>query len=505
MKAVEQYLPYYSTHENCRVLKKIKIQTAVTKSFQRDTMKTFKTRVEELDKDVFLHFNEIAAGLQRALDAQAQSSNFYSSGIGLTPQDIGVKGGKYSLASKKGVEILLKDGKQIQKAFNAIDKVLETMDTTMREGLGWKEGLIKIIHSGDPEALKKAGIEDGTYELPNSDLKTLISCRKTIENNVAELHSIFPDGGAVNPGGVSSEKIQKLFQGISGAFNKIKGTLYEGEVLIGLLKSDIQGLERVSHTGSKSKNDIMTITEDPAIARDIQDDKAAIKALEDAAKSIKVNNPKADLTLVLDKSHGSGTMGVSVKNTSKTFSDTADRWKNSLSVGTHRNLLRQIQGVNQYLEPLTGTDPLFFGKMLYTVRSPQGAGLQPAQLNDYWYTFLDAVAFLNIVDSLVGSGGYANAASVLVTNGKVYSMQDLLKKIMQYPERVYGHVGKNMTRSAGVALNKWVGVDGDMTTADADKAQERSQELHKNVKAEFAANSLQTKIDLSLLLMLARS
>lgn len=505
MKAIEQYLPYYSTHENCRVLKKIKIQTAVTKSFQIDTMKKFKTRVEELDKDVFLHFDEVAAGLQRALDAQAQSSNFYSSGIGLTAQAIGVKGGTYSLASKKGVEALLKDGKKISIALNAIDEVLKTIDTTMREGMGWEDALINIIHSGDPEALSKAGIKDGTYELPNSDLKTLISCRKTVKDKVAELESIFPSGGSVNPNGVSSEYIQKLFKSINSAFNKIKGTLYEGEVLVGLLKSDIQGLERISHTGSKSKNGVMTITEDPTIARDIQDNRAAIKALENAAKSIKVNNPKADLTLVLGESYGSGTMGVSVKNTSKTFSDTADRWKNSLSVGTHKNLLRQIRGVNQYLEPLTGTDPLFFGKMLYTVRSPQGAGLQPAQLNDYWYTFLDAVAFLNIVDSLVGSGGYANAASVLITNGKVYSMQDLLKKIMQYPERVYGHVGKNMVRSAGVALNEWVGVDDDMTTANADKAQERSQELHKNVEAEFAANSLQTKIDLSLLLMLARS
>ena len=498
MKGVD-YLPLYS-NSPYNTLKQIKTDMIVGhpafKAFQEKTMETFDSRLLALNKDIALNYDDIVRGLGAAFT----SNQNLSSGINISGKyAIGVKGGSYSLTSKDAAAAIAKDISRLKVAVQAIGGALAAIDTTLTSALAFDEHTKNLILSGDPEALKE--LADGHYSLPKSDIKTVHSAYSTLQQKIAELHSVAKEGHVPQTGKTQTEEIQACMRAISGCFNTIRGILFEAESAIGLCQAQIEGLEnlQVISTGAVGKGNIAKITNDPNIAKDIQTNK---KLIQDINRLSEENggHPKADLVMSFKSKEGYGNFGISIKNTTHSIQSTANRWRNSLTVGTQKNLYAQIYKAEPYLSSLAGMNVLYYGKIAFSVVPAGKRSGEESLLSSYWYSYLDTVAILNILDSLTGKGGFANTVGVLVVNKKVYNMRDVLRKVLANPHLIYGSGFRkegSLSRKVGVALNLASFVEDDGDTEKA--AKKRSDILQSKITAAFNQASLQTKIDLTLL------
>lgn len=486
------YLPLYS-NSPYNQLREIKMDIlknhAAFKKFSVQTKKTFDRRLLNLNKDVVLNYNDILNGISNVF---AQNQNL-SAGITIGGQhQIGIMGGSYSLTSKGAAKQIASHIEVLKKALIIIGNAITQIDTALSQGAGFDAAVVNLILSGDPEALNK--IPNGIYNLPMSDIKTISSSYTTLKSLTQQLTDLGP---GVAAGQVKSEEVYKLMQGISGALNNIKGIVFEAESLAAFANAEIQGLEKlhVLNTGATSNSDITRILEDPNIKTAISENKQLLADILNLPSKAG-GHPKADLTLTFGTAGGTGTVGISIKNSSGDFSAAANRWRNTVSIGSQANLYSQIFKAEPYLSQLTGINGLYYGKMAYSILASKNDGTDYA---GYWRSYVDTVAILNILDNLTGTGGFGNTAAYFVVNTKVFPMKNVLLKILENPQLVYG---STTTRAQGTALNQKAYVELKDGITKQEAAMQRSDILNTEITTAFNKASLNTKIDMSLLGML---
>lgn len=315
------YLPLYS-NSPYNQLQEIKMDIvknhAAFKKFSTQTKTTFDKRLLNLNKDIVLNYDDILNGISSVF---SQNQNL-SSGITIAGKHaIGVQGGSYTLTSKGAAQQIASHIEVLNSALKIIGNATAQIDTALSQGAGFDAAVVNLILSEDPEALNQ--IPNGVYNLPMSDIKTISSSYTTLKSLTQQLRDLGP---AVTAGNVKSEEIYKLMQGISGALNNIKGIVFEAESLAAFANAEIEGLENlhVLNTGSTSNSDIMRILEDPNIKKAISENKQLLADILNLPFKAG-GHPKADLTLTFGTAGGSGTVGISIKNSSGDFFSTANR------------------------------------------------------------------------------------------------------------------------------------------------------------------------------------
>ena len=395
----------------------------------------------------------------------------------------------------------LKNNKElIRQYLEAVGQVCEKIDQAHENlGLASVKSLIMdqtVYQDGDIAAHLQAS-NNKIIKLNPGDITTLSSSYATMRENINNLRQYMH---GENVGKTNVLEIQDWLKAIGGSIKGIKGILLEAELFIGLINADIQGLELFDtlHTGHVNSDIIKAWRDDPKIKQMIKQDQTVLSQLENLI-NVQGGNPHADITLSVKGQSGAiGYVGVSIKNTSNPFQQDLNKlnkydFNQTLGLGSKVNLLNQIMTASSYLQILTVADPIFYGQQAFGIHSRTNAS-KNAGTASYWEDYLDAVALLNVLDRLSGEGGLGNFSSVLIVNGKVFLMSDVLSSIAQHPEMVYGFGPSQWT---GRGINSWRSIQEGETMEEA--AIRRSDEVKEEMLSVWQSSTLSTKINMAIL------
>lgn len=298
------------------------------------------------------------------------------------------------------------------------------------EPIGPKTGIVKTL-------MDKGNLDKNTAKIIASldKLKVISNELKTLSNTQSN-NSINVE--------TKLQELSTLSRTIAGATSAMYGFGYETQLYNGFLEAVVEGNRQfVAKTGSSST---MTITLDKAIEQDMEEAEALKKEIQtqvgSAAKTTQ-GNPKADLIFGYNGAY----VGISAKKTRVPWEEVIQGRTTKARVKILTSSIGKQIDMAQRSLPFLGDD------FEYKVYQYAAGGVNEGedQANRILTKAKKTIAYINIVDALVGSGDFApNLVSYVVINGYVYDVHTILEKIQT--EGYNGVSATGITRAKGRSM-----------------------------------------------------
>lgn len=206
---------------------------------------------------------------------------------------------------------------------------------------------------------------------------------------------------------------------------------------------------------------------------------------------------KNDVTIVYSSGGVITTFGISSK-----VSNASSKTKSGKApIKIHDTSLASILNLAKSKDGSTFTDFMTYNLAAGNTNSDISDLKAPSGVYTMWKSYVDYAIALNTLDYLAGDASLYSNNVLLIANGNVYSIEQVLQQIGKNPTAL-SRAGKGaFSAQRFVSYNTWVGANTPGVHRNEQQANQRSESVISDLESAFQAVKIQIKLDLDSLIL----